>query len=437
MLARGTAVCAIAVCIFSPRIAAAQKPAPGLILVVSSKFLNAGFAHPVEKPSVVNVRIGKYHVLGNAVLTGEMSYQPLPCDDGIRLRMLLSGTAVGCDTSLVRRIQVQTIDRSRVCVRQEVLISGDGVKASGQPVISAPTISEFRTATAGKPPLRDAFVRALARSQFRFMPARSNRIATQVSEIILRQQLEKDMPDTLARANQRFREQFLETLTGFEIPATNVSYSSTFDAVALRIVVPDTEPSAAPAIATADLALRGHEAVLNRLARQLYGGSTQIGKDLETDLGKAVQLLGGPPPRPPSNTPWSITFSKDRPIVFRFERDTMRVVMLGDEFELGKDQYKAMMIAVEYELRKTETGCRAVRHKLIEVTPPGLKAGEKPTPRQQVLRGFLATRLGQIFARELDLSRIALPEALGNAAAARVTRGAATNGWLIMELALP
>lgn len=416
---------------------AAIAQEPGVWLQMSARFLNAGFAQPVAKISPVDVHIKKYHVTGTAQLTGRTSYCPLPCENGIRLKMILSGSAVGCDTSQIRRICVHTIDRSRICVEQEVMIDAKGVRPVGTASISAPTVSEFRSATAGQPPVRDALVRSLARSQFRLMPARTNRIATEVSEIVLRQSLEHDLPETVGKANTRFRDQFLETLTGFEIPPENVSFSSTSEAIAIRVIVPETKATSVPPLEAADFALRAHDTVLNRMARQLYGGSTQIGKDLEADLAKVIHLLGGPPPGPASGTEWSITFSKETPIVFRFDRNTLRMELHGDEFEMNKEQFKAMTATIEYGLEKSAVGWKLIRHKPIDVTPPGVKAGEKPTPRQQVLRSFLATRLSQIFAQELDLSKVALPEALGDAAKSVVNRAAAQDGWILLELTLP
>lgn len=415
---------------------AARAQEAGLALTLSNRFLNAGFAHPVEKVTPVNVTIQKYHIVGSARLNGHMTFEPLLSATDLRLRMTLSGTAVGCDTSHVRKLQVHTVDHSRVCLQQEVIVDGLGVRA-GAATVSAPTVSQFQSATAGKPPVRDALVRGLARSQFRLLPGKSNRIATEVSEMVLRQEMDRGLPVLLGKANTGFREQFLEVLSGFEIPVENVHFSSTDDAVVLQIAVPGIKAPALPATNHGDLTIRIHEAVLNRLARQLYGGSTQIGKDLEHDLSRGLQLLGGAAAPPGSAaTAWSITFAKEAPITFRFANNTIHVAIHGDEFEVGTDQYKAMTAVLQYDLSSQPNGWLATRNQPIVVSPPGAAPGTPPTPRQQFLRGYLVAKLGKVFPKVLDLSRLVLPEALGKAAQARVSHVATDNGWLTIEMRL-
>jgi hypothetical protein len=197
-------------------------------------------------------------------------------------------------------------------------------------------------------------------------------------------------------------------------------------------------PTASPVLNNADVSLSIHESVLNRLARQMYGGSTQVGLEFERDLKRAMHLLGGPAPKDePGAIPWSATFTKQDPITFHFHNSTLRIVLRGDEFEVGKEQHKAMSATIEYDIVADAAGIRAVRNRPINVTPPGLAPGATPTPRQQFLRGYLVAKFGQLLPKQLELSQLVLPEDLGAARTAKVSRVQAENGWLTLELRLP
>ena len=406
-------------------------PAPGAILTISGDLLNGAFAHTENKKTQVSITLReKYHVQGSARLTGQMSFQPVACDDHWRLQMKLSGTAAGCSTTQVRRLHVDTRNQSSVCVLQDVFVSPAGIRA-GQTTVSAPTKSGFQSARSGRPPARAALAAQAARLQFRVLPGKGDRLATEVSELVLRQELERDLPEMMARANQQFREKMLGPLEDLAIPLGNVRLSSTNEAVQVHLSVPETSPSSVPALESADVGARIHQDVLNRLMRQLYGGSTQVGQDVETQITEALSALGATEKAEPAKQPWSISFDKQRPLVFQLEKNSVRVTMRGDGFTFGGKDYPAMTASVVYDVKHDGHGWRALR-RLVEILP--VDGVTRPlTARENVVKGLLFLRVGQMFAREIDFSRLKLPQALGHTGQGAVTRFETKNGWLVLE----
>lgn len=405
----------------------ANGPMPGLQLSLSTQFLNAAFAPPIDKSSSVDVIIDKYHIHADGKTTGAMSFQPLPSDDRWHLRMTMSGELAGCASAQVRKPIVYTFNRAPVRVEQEVFVSPVGIRAS-EPAIWAPTRSTFQSADTGRPPLRHALINGAARLQFRVVPERGDRIATQVSEIALRTELDRD----IARANRTFQERVLGALRELDVPVSNLRLSSTAHNVQLNLAVPDTRPPAAPAAEPADLKVRIHQDVLNRLMRQIYGGAKRNGMDLETEAAQVLSLLGSPRTGEPVKQPWSITFNKQAPIVFRLENNTVRIQMAGDGFTFFGLDYPAMTATILYDLKHDEAAWRAIR-RTVEIKPPNHPDGGKLTSRQEIIKNLLYLKAVQIMPREIVFANLGLITALAPQARGKVSRIVIRDGWLVLE----
>ena len=410
-----------------------EPPSFGADAFVSREFLRSGFSQTIDKISPISVCIDRYRVSGSAHLIGTMSFAPLLADNQIRLRMTLCGSAIACDSTLYRSLTIYTLDCSNVQVAQEVTVTGSGIEA-GSAAISAPTRSQLLNIETGRPPVRDALFRRLGRARFERRPEESNRLATNVSEIALRDAAKRDTADMLAQANSQLHEQVLDPLRFLDISVRDLHLASTESGVVARLNFPGKPRHDPPALSDGiDVGIRGHQDALNQIIQHSLGGRTIQGPELEILLNDVYQLLNVSPARVPDKRKWSIRLAKQEPLTVRFERDQIELTIHGDGYTIDAEQYPAMDIVVRFSIQKTEKGLRTLRQFPIVSSPdrPGVTKG---TGRQRlVLSLFLAKKFADLIPLEIDVTKLRLPPPLPQNMPGKFTRAVAQDGWLVLE----
>src|SRR5262245_42112382 len=224
--------------VLAPVLAPAQEPLrSGADVVISRNFLEAAFSEPVDKVSPLSVNIDKYRVRGTGRIVGTMSVEPLPDDGRIRLQLTMAGEAIGCDRTLMRSLQVHTLDRSQVRVRQAFAVTPQGIEADAAE-IQASTRSQLQFIETDRLPPCGLLVRGLARAKFRRNPDENDRLATRVAEIALTEQAGRESTEMLATANQRLREQLLNPFRTAGIQADQIKLASSAGGLSAHIIFP-------------------------------------------------------------------------------------------------------------------------------------------------------------------------------------------------------
>lgn len=418
----------------APLVACAGEPASGgADALVSREFVRSAFSQTLDKTSPISVCIDRYRISGSGRLTGTMSFAPLPADGQIRLQMTLCGRATACDCTLFRSLRIHTLDRSRVYVTQEVMVSGSGVEA-GQATIEAPTRSQLLDIETGRPPVRDALLRRLGRARFERRPDENNRLATNVSEFAMRDAVKRDTSELLAQANEQFQKQVLEPLRALEIPARNLHLASTQAGVSARVNFPGNRRRAPPPFSAGiDVGIRGHEEPLNRIMQHALGGREIRGPALEVLLNDVYQLLNVAPARVPDRRKWSIRLAKQDPLVVHFLRNQIELIIHGDQYTIDANTFPAMDITIRFSIQETAKGWRTLRQFPVVSSPerPGV---DKGASRQRlVLSLFLAKKFADLIPIEIDVTRLRLPPPLPRGVPGKFTRAAAQDGWLTLE----
>ncbi len=412
----------------------AEEPlTSGADAVISRDFLRTAVSQPVDKISPLSVSIDKYRVLGMGHISGSISFEPLPADDRIRLQMTLTGQAIGCDRTLVRSLQVHTLDRSELRVRQELLVSPTGIEA-GPPAIEASARSQLLRIETHKPPLRDLLVRGVARAKFRATPAQNDQLATAVSQIALTEEVEHDAPETLAAANRTFREKLLDPLSATGISANQLHLSSSAKGISARLDYSLPGRKQPPSLSDGiDVGLRVHQDSVNQIAQRSLAGSTVHGQELEKLLNRLYQLMNVAPARIPDGRPWSIVLAKKDPMVVRFERNQIELTIHGEEYSIGAEKYPASDIVLRFSIQQTAKGWRTLRQ-FPSVTAPSQAASNKDMDRRRLaLIVFLAKKLADLIPIEIDVTNLRLPPPLPQTAKGQFTRALASDGWLLLE----
>lgn len=405
----------------------------GAEAIISREFLHAAFSEPVDKVSPLSVNIDKYRVRGTGRIVGTITIEPLPDDRRIRLQMTMSGEAIGCDRTLVRSLQVHTLDRSAVRVRQEFTVSPQGIEAEPAE-IHASTRSQLQFIETDRPPPCGLLVRGLARAKFRRTPDENDRLATRVAEIALTEQAGRESTEMLAAGNVRLRGQLLDPLRLVGIQANQIKLASSAAGVSASIDFPlPTRKDPPPFSEGIDVGLRLHQGPLNHIAQQSLAGFTIEGSALERTLDRLYRLLNVPPPRVTDKRPWSIVLAKKDPMVVRFERNALELTIHGAAYSVGDEKYPAMDIVLRLAIQKTATGWRTLRQ-FPSVTAPTTATPNKEDERRRLaLVVFLAKKFNEIIPIEIDVSHLFLPPPLPPNSPGSFTRALARDGWLLLE----
>jgi hypothetical protein len=183
-----------------------------------------------------------------------------------------------------------------------------------------------------------------------------------------------------------------------------------------------------------DVAVRLEESMLNNATHTLFAGKTFTGEELDKEFNSLLKpLMGEIKTREKDDEQFSITFPKEKPWEFHFDKQTFKVTLRGKEFTASGRDYDGMDTTAIYKVVKTPTGFNMERQGDLQIFPPGFKQGvDKVGAREQVLRKLLEKKFGQVFKPKFEIEEIQLPEAIEKAGVLVTTQVEADKGWLVL-----
>jgi hypothetical protein len=343
--------------------------------------------------------------------------------------LVTMGTTTAATVGVNGPVQIYSDSTVPFQINQRVTIRPEGIEADC-PQSSAAGDSTLTGMTTNFQCLLDRLVKKIACKKYRKSKDEANYIAARHAEAQLNEGARAEAEPRLRDADQALKKN-LTDLRSQGIAYSSLRFSSSTDTLHVRA------HGAGPAAVSMPprmsersyLALRVHESIINESSGANFAGKTFTGEDLEKE---AKKIGWAEAPMPKDDKDFSITFAEDKPVEVTFADQGFRAVMRLAEFTSGDDEYRGMDMTVKYRFLTVGDKIKAVRQGPIEAFPPGFKAGQKLSGRQQAMRTVLQKRFGKFFKEELVLRDVELTKDLRRAGPLTATRAVGDHGWLLV-----
>jgi hypothetical protein len=422
---------ALGLMLLTPRSGPAQV---ALEFSISADLVRAG-AQRIDESIPLHVWARGFRLYGESRLVGRSELALVPCSDLGVIRLTVNGCAFGGAAGPRHLIYVDTFAQGSVQVLQDIILDGRSF-AAGSPAISVRARTELLGAETDFGPLANLAARSAARVGAVVTQRHNDRLAERIGGQLLAEQLSREVGKVVAQSNEQYQKTVLEQLRSFDLTVSDLSSSTTADALYLRASVPGLEVKP-PSIAAppSDARLSMHQTLMNRALLKDLGGRMLTGDDLEKRAQRMADQFKFDLPPKKDEADMSITLDAKAPMTVSFERGQAVIVIRGTEYAVGDTAYPAMNVTSRWNVVADSKGVRFVRLPELEVYPPDFVpgSGKKLPFRLQAFRTVLSRRFGRLMPVELDLNNLAFAEAFPGMPGGRFRRATAADGWLVLD----
>ncbi len=407
---------------------------PNFCAEASPSLFKALIGRTVDETGPVQDCILGTSISGTGHTTGSVTVELIPSNHRGILDVLMVAETASDSIGLNRQVHIYSTGTTQHASRKRVVISDAGF-VDEPAATNAVTSSRINCVQAN----RD-LVERIARRRASQQQGEANLIASQHAEQRINARLDQQIGEQIADTNRRFNEQLRQPLERLGLFPTLLNFSTTGDAlhvVALQAFGLELGASnAAPSLgAGADLGIRIHESAINNFAQGFLGGMTIEESQLQKDATDALGYLPEELKNPEGDAePWAITFAKEQPITVAFGKDTFSVTIRGVSYTKGTTPYPGMNVTVDYDIKQTDQGPRAVRQSELEIFPPGFDAegGQQLSTREQVLRRMLQRRFDNVFPKEIVPKPTTPKGELAKVGPLVVREWRSADGWMLL-----
>jgi hypothetical protein len=399
------------------------------LLDISSAFVSAAVDQTVERTEPVADVILKTRISGTGRTVGKTGARLVANNQFAVVELVTSGTTTTETVGVNGPVRLYSDSTIPFQILQRVFITPDGVRADGV-CARAQTQSVLNGIATDLHCILDRIVRKAACKKYWKNKEEADEIASRHAEERLYASSQGEAAPLLKDADEALKKNLTE-LRDKGIPLTSLRFSSSEEFVMVRArVAAATAAHAPPALPEKPyLALRIQETAATEVARVNLAGKTYTGEQIE----KQSKKLGpGTAPKQPDDQDFTITFVKDKPLEITFADNGLRAVLRLAQFTSGDNEYSGMDMTVKYRFEPAGSKVKAVRQGPIEAFPPGFKAGQKLSARQQAMRTVLQKRFAKVFKEEIVLTDMELPKELQKAGPLEASRAVGKDGWLLI-----
>ena len=387
---------------------------PNAAVLIGERMVQTAVAQNVNESTPVNDCILGTRIIGTATTSGQVSATLMPSVGAARINVALSGVVCSSNTGYNGPVRVQTSGFGQVFASRTMSINESGIS------------------------LDPVFVQAHMNNQINSIHPK-RRIGSRLVKRIARKRAAQQKPQTDAIANQKLRSQVSERFAAqtdeqaaIEIPdfmrdvrpvLKRLSlmeplrlWGSTEKAVYIDATLrrPDqmTTVVSRPRISGPfAAAVQIHESAINNAATPILAGRT-IGESQLADLMEATGRelpTGEDAEDDDSETPFEISFSRLRPVIFEARDQVIRVGVRGTRFAQGSREIsQAMEITATYKPAKLNNGRVFLkRDGEVSVDFPG---GKRLSVMQTGLKSTIKKKFSSVFPETLLDQPLKVPD---------------------------
>lgn len=410
---------------------------PNFQITVDDALVQRSINRNVVQCSPVRDCILGTRIVGDALLSGDVTATLLPSTGSIRLRIALQGTVRSTNTGYNGPVRLRTTGNGNVYASQILSFTENGL--SLEPAVTTASL----TTQINRIEHRLRLVRRIAKKKAAEQKPQADAIARgklidRVAEGFakdINQAVSKPIPDVMKDVRPVLKR------LNFREPTRTIG--STSDSVYLSATVRQGNQLAAPIPAPPapggyEATIQIHESVINNTLGSILAGRTMS----QSELSDLVRKIGRNKPTENSDEQedkegFEIDFDRSRPILFEARDGKIRIGIRGTRFAQGKRELKKRLeIFAVYRPIKTMDGIVLLdREGDAEIDFPGTK---KLSFSQAGLRGSIKKGFADAFPQILMDQPWSVPSTIeAPAVAGRTYRPRyfdARDGWLTLSV---
>ncbi|MFV1968978.1 MAG: hypothetical protein ACC628_26460, partial [Pirellulaceae bacterium] len=379
---------------------------PNLMAQLSGRVMTAGFSEEVDEVERVRDNIMGTSIHGTAHMNGEISTRLVPDSERAAFDILLTGRARSNTVGYNGPVTVRSTGNTSITASKHVHVDADGFHTLGA-VAHCSTNSNISSIAA-----KCGLVRRIAWKKVRKSKNQAERIASSHAARRIERRFDGRAAEMLDEANGSFSDKFQGPLLRRDSFPNALRFGTSDSHLFLELMRAGPFQLAAtgepPELSEDhDVAIRLHESVVSNFSETLFGGETLTDEKLielleQAEVEVPVELQIGP-----EKDPWSITFSRDKPMSASFSSDGVTVAIQGRQFTRGDQVIRAAIrISATYQLERTEKGARITRQGDVVVEYVNRKSLSVP---QIAMKTFLRRKFDSLFEAEISGEGLQLP----------------------------
>jgi len=404
---------------------------PNAFMQVSRSVMSAGIERSVSQSSPVSDNMMGTSITGTSHTVGNVTLELVPSIEEATFDIIFKGRATTNSTGYNGPVTIHTTGVTGIAGRKRLFFNTDGMR-------DVPAVARARTSTsinnisASRPQAE-----RIAWDQASANKPQAERMTSQRAESRLRTRLNSQARTMVADANKSFRDRFRKPLDRRDEFPKLFQTSTTLDALSMKALQANEfqmgAPGAPPELAAAhDLAMRIHESLIRNYGEATLGGI----KMTDEAVAKRYEEMTGEVPEElklsPDKEPWSMRFSRVKPVVATFSGGQMVAVLSAKQFTRGDQELnRAVTISATYNATKTDTGSKLIREGDVQIDFPD-REGERLGARDVAFRTFMRRKFEAMFEPEFTGDGLVLPGNWKKAGKLRLVQLDADGGWLTL-----
>ena len=379
-----------------------------LKVIIDESFVQRLAAKPVARPQSVNECILGTRVTGNAFMSGNVSLNLLPMQNGIGFQLDLNACMTSQSKGYNRGIVFNTVSSSPVLATKQVFVSESGVSS---PPASVSTQLQTSIQSIEH---RSRLVRRIAGKKAAEQKPQSEAVAEGRLQNRVCQEFTEQVDSQVAQAQPRLVEMRNKTFPelgrlGVTKPQLDLSSTDISILAGATHIEPGqlAAPSDCPLPRPANVSAIGqiHESALCNAMATILGGRTirnyALGDYIKQVTGKVPDDLKDEI----EGEEWSITFNPSQPVRIEFDDNNIAITVRIVRMTRGKQlQDDAVSITAKYLPQIVDSRITLTRQGDVEVVSDKNTTGAKAT----TLRSFLRNKFDKTFKQSIVTEPITL-----------------------------
>ncbi len=422
--------------------ALAQNPAPvipNLLVEVSRDFAEAAGSQVIDKTAPFQSTKDKMRLTGTQQTNARVDINFLPSSHSGMIELVMSGSTMANTDAYRRRVHLNMSTQVSYSGRKVLIVDESGIRAC--PAETHPNLDLNQLnclSTSWRFPV-DPLVRRLAYRVYTKQKPKIDRGVLEDAQKELVKQFDDNAAQQLQKANDKYWNEVRRPMEKRGMFPQKIRILSSDRELGIRLLLND--PTGKPAsfapvpevLGWPDVAVRVQESILNNASHAMFAGRKFTGEELDNEFNSLMKPIGGEINTKEEDTaPFSITFPKEKPWEFHFDKQMITVTLRGQEFTSGDRDFDGMDTTAIYKLVKTPTGFNLVRQGDLRIYPSGFKPGDRIGARVQTLRKLLERKFGRIFKEKFEIDEIQMPEKIEKAGVLVSTQVESDKGWLTL-----
>jgi hypothetical protein len=404
---------------------------PNLHVDVSERFIAAGIDQPLDEVRPVTDNILGTAISGTAHTVGQVTGQLLPDENRAQLETKLVARAASDTVGYNGPATIWSRGTTNLSGSKRIVIDEKGF-ASYPARATASTSTQITGISAG-----GNIAQRVATNRVYESKPTAEQIAGSHAAARAQARLDAQTGQMLSKAHANYLQKFRNPLLRRREFPQLLKFKSTDDALFITALQADSYQLGAPQASespkdTHDLGVRMHESVVNNASDSLLSGVTLKEKEVQD---KVIELRGELPEQlksDPDRDPWSITFSKSKPVTVVFTDNAVKITVRGQRYTSGDREFKGMNVTADYKIQPSGDSFKLVRDADLQIVPPNFVPGQTRLSTQQVtLKTLLQKKFGKLFEPEIKADKLTLSGRWEKVGPLDLKQLQSSSGWLV------